>query len=207
MKKMRIASVLTAVVLFATTVPADNRDLSPSTDRLEVTTEREPINTIDPLYRAYMTVGSEKFSFFVPAKFRLGGDTLHGRLTVSSFESDVNITLVFLDHLAGGRELSKDFCHEILAERYPNGKIVEEFTRPILGRGAITFDVEWKTADGLLQKARASFVPTVAGTMELTVSGGMKKFTASVQSFNEVAGSLEAAVNGKLKVSHYLNVN
>ena len=88
----------------------------------------------------------------------------------------------------------------MLSERHPGGKFVNEFTRPAVGHSASVFDTEWKAATGPDMKTRALYVPTTAGVLELTLTTSAKNFPAQLANLNELLGSLDARVNGKLVV-------
>ena len=64
----------------------------PSDEPLGVTVEREPVNTVEQNFRAYLTVGNDKFTFLLPEKFGPGGDAAHGRLQLESLEGNTVIT-------------------------------------------------------------------------------------------------------------------
>ncbi len=168
-----------------------------------VSVEREPIKTIEPILRVHVAVGTDKFTFLVPEKFRLTSDAAQGKIQLASLQENTLITFSFLDPVAGGTsQLNPGAYRELLSNHYPKGKFVNEFTRPAAGRNGTVFDLDWQGTGGLAQSTRAIFVPTVVGVLELTVTSGAKHFKAAQNALNTVLGSLEFSVNGKLAVQH-----
>jgi hypothetical protein len=195
----RLTTTLCVILLVLAQARAG--DSSPPVQPVTASVQREPINTVVPVYSALITVGPDKFTFFLPENFRMGGDTAQGKLKVTSLEGDTLITLTFVGPApTDSTELKPDAYREILAQRYPSGKFAPEFSRPVLGRKAVGFDVEWKGAGGMVQTTRTVYVTTVAGVLELSVTSATKKFHDAQQNFNQVLGSLRASVDGKLAV-------
>ena len=179
------------------------RDAHGVTEPFTVSVEREPIKTIEPILRAYVTVGTDKFTFLVPEKFRLTSEVAQEKIQLASLEKDTLITLSFLGPgPAEATELKPGPYRELLSSRYPNGKFVNEFTRPAGGRMGTVFDLDWKSAGGLAQSTRAMYVPTVAGMLEITATSSAKNFPAAQSTLNGVLSSLNFSVNGKLVVQH-----
>jgi hypothetical protein len=174
---------------------------------IKTSVEREPINTIEPIYRAYVDVGQDKFTFLIPETFRMGGDAALGKIQLTSTERGTFISLTFLGSTSGETGIAADAYREMLAKRYPSGKFVREFSRPVLSKSGTGFDVEWKGASGLAQTTRTVYVPTVAGVMELTVTTSTKNFPAARSAFNSLLMTLSASVNGKLQVMRLDNTN
>jgi hypothetical protein len=172
------------------------------------TVQREPVNTTVPIFRAYLNAGPDKFSFLIPENFRMGGETAPGTLKLTSLTGDTLITLSFLDPaFKEATEIKADACRESLAGRYPAGKFGAEFSRPVLGRKAVCYDVEWKSPAGQAQITRTIYVPTVAGVIELTATAGTKKFRDAENNFNEILASFTAAKDGKLVIHRIAEMN
>ena len=173
-----------------------------------VKVEREPVNTAEPIYRAYVTVGEERFTFLIPEKYQTGGDSAHGRLTLINVNTGSLITFNFLDSTPGESPTpSPDAYREMLAGRYPGAKFTREFKRAALGRTGHVFEIEWKGQGDLAQKTRALYVPTSAGILELTATSGIKNFRATQALFDDFVGSITPGVNGSLAVHRLQGVN
>lgn len=180
---------------------ARGEDASTRVQPVAASVQREPINTVVPIFRAFVNVGTDKFTFLIPETFRMGGDASLGKLTLSSVESDTLITLNFMGPPTGdGKDATISTWREMLAKRYAEGRFGQQFSRPVVGHSATGVDVEWKGPAGLAQTTRAIFVPTAAGPLELTVTAGTKKFHEAQITFSEFLGSLTASVDGKLTI-------
>jgi hypothetical protein len=201
----RLTLALCSVSLLAGPLRAG--DASTALEPMTVSVQAEPVKTVETIYRAYVAVGQEKFAFLVPEQFRTGGDPAQGKLQLTSLAGDSLITFSFIgpvptDETDSGRERYRN----LLANRYPNGKILTEFNRPALGRDGLGFDMEWKSPTGLVQKTRAVYIPTVAGMLEVTLTTGVKNFAAVQPKLNQMLGSLVSNEGGKLTVHHIASV-
>jgi len=202
----RLLFVLCSISFLA--APLRAGDAETALQPMAVSVQAEPVKTLETIYRAYVTVGQEKFAFLIPEKFHTGGDPAQGKLQLTSLTGDTMISFSFIgpaptEATDGGRERYR----ELLSSRYAQGKILSEFTRPALGRNGLGFDVEWKSPAGLLQKTRAVYIPTAAGMLEVTLTTGTRNFTAMQESLNLTLGSLQSSVGGKLTVHHIASAN
>jgi hypothetical protein len=193
----RLTSAICLLTLFALT--ARGGDIAVSPDPFAVSVQREPISTQEPMFRAFLTSGESKFTFVIPEKYGASGDPSHGRLQLKTLQGDGNITLAFVGTAASERQvLPSGPYREFLLERYPNGKIVKEFTRPVANGAGTIFDVEWRSANGFAQKTRAVYFPTSAGVIELTATAGARKFKDAQAALTSILGTFTASVNGQL---------
>jgi hypothetical protein len=201
----RFALTLCLITSLAGTVQAN---LVPDTEPLTVTIQREPVDTVEPIYRAYMSVRNDKFAFLVPDNFRLAGDPAHGRFQLENTAAGSLITFTFL-HSPGSdsAETGRAVYKEMLASRYVNGKFLGEFTRPAGGNTGLGFEVQWASAAGLVQSTRAVYLPTVAGLLEVTITTSVKDAKTGEANLDEVLRSFAASINGKLIVHHVAAAN
>jgi hypothetical protein len=203
---MRIAIALCGLSLFAGMLRA--ADLSGPAEPLSTAIEKEPVDLIPPLYRAYVNCQTEKFTFLLPGNFRLAGDQDHGRLELVNVQNNCVISFAIFHPIeADSGEGLKGVYRQWLASRYTNGTISQEFSRPVLGRNALMFDIEWKGAGGLVQKTRAAYVHTTSGLLEAIVTSGPKDSATAQSSLNDVLASLCESVDGKLQIHRIANVN
>jgi hypothetical protein len=182
--------------------------LVPSKEPISASVQRESVDTIEPFYRAYVTAGTEKFAFLMPANFRLAGDPAHGKLQIENQEAGSFISLTFLrssdDEPA---ETGKAAYKELLARRYTKARFLDEFSQAAGGHNGQGFDVQWTAPSGLIQRTKALFVPTGAGLMEMTVTTGITNAQVGQDSFDAIFRSFAASVNGQLTVHHMARVN
>jgi hypothetical protein len=183
-------------------------DSTTAAEPMTLSVEAEPVKTVETIYRAYVTVGQEKFAFLIPEKFRTGGEPAQGKLQLTSLAGDTLITFSFIGAVqADESDAGRARYRELLSNRYVSGKIVSEFSRPVLGRNSLGYDLEWKGPAGFVQETRAVYVPTVAGMLEVTMTTSAKNFTAMQSGLNLLLGSLVSNEHGKLTVHHIANAN
>jgi hypothetical protein len=175
---------------------------------LQVSLEREPVAYTDPYYRAYVTVGTNKFSFLIPTGFRFQTDAGSGK--VAFCNRDGSISLSFAIHASQSEvegELSADYYRELVAGDHPLAKINAEFARSAAGRKGPGYDVQWKVSDDLYQGKRIVFIPSAVGVLEFTASGSLANATKVQSDLDFVLTTFAASKDGKLKVTHLGNVN
>src|SRR5579883_248151 len=125
---------------------------APATDSfqpLETSVQREAVNTVAPIYRAFVDAGGDnKFTFLVPEGFRLAGDPARGKLEINNAEKGYFITF----HISGTSGTGGESHQDALERRFPKSKITPESVMPVLGRNCQAFKVEWKSAGELDQR-------------------------------------------------------
>jgi hypothetical protein len=196
--------LITAICLLTLLAGASfSETLTVSTDPFSVNVQREPINTQDPMFRAFVTVGDNKFTFIIPEQFGTGGDPAHGSFQLKTLQGDSHVSFAFVNPESSSTDgFSQEAYRQTLMERYPNGKIVKEFSRPVGGHKGSGFDVNWTSANGIAMTTRAVYFPTSAGTVEMTITSGTKKFKDARLALNSILTTFAASVNGKLTVAH-----
>ncbi len=203
---LRLTIALGLMSLLAGSLQAGS--LIPSTEPLSTSVQKEPVDTIVPIYRAYVTADTGKFAFLLPEQFRLGGDPAHGKVQMENAAIGSQITFTLLrsaDDTAP--DTGRDAYRERLAARYPQGKFLGEFEQSAIGRKGLGFDVQWKSETGLVQQTRAFYVPTVAGLLELTVTTSTNNSKIGVANLKDLLNSLQGSVDGELKVNHFAKTN
>jgi hypothetical protein len=67
-----------------------------SDEPMGIAVQKEPVDTLDPIYRAFVTVGTNKFTFIIPQSYRSGGDPEHGRFQLKTIGGNSLITINFI---------------------------------------------------------------------------------------------------------------
>jgi hypothetical protein len=196
-----LSSILIFIALFVFTALHTRADDS-SFKSLEVSVQREPINCVVPVFRAFVNVGSQKFTLLIPEDFHTGGDPAHGRFEMANTEGNCIVTFSIMGPTDSA--IDTDAYREMLKLRYPGAKILGEFAGSAgSGENGPGFDIQWKGAAGLLQKTRVAFLSTPAGVVQVVATSGANKFGLAISSFNEVISSLRCSdKDGKLIVYH-----
>ncbi len=180
---------LTAAVVKA----ADSAGTTP----MYVTLEREPVNFIEPRYRAYVSAESNRFAFRVPAGYRISGDPASGTLTLASRLGNGSITFaIYGPAPADGAKLMPETFRESLTNDYSNAVIAEEFWRDNAGGGGPGFELQWKAVGSLVECKRIIFVSSPAGVLRFTVTGGRADFPKLRGDLDSIILSLQTTVNG-----------
>jgi hypothetical protein len=199
MRSLIIIALATASLLAA---PVQTLAESSVTE-LKAKIEREPVNTIEPIYRAYLESPSQKFTFLVPGRYRPSASAQDGGFQMRNMKDSSVIAFSLLTEApAGISDSARDAYREILSTRYVNGKFIKESTDDAAGHKVPVFDVQWIGQHGLSETTRAMFIPTEAGVLELTVTAATTNFPDAKSNLSEVSGTLTASVNGKLVVHH-----
>src|ERR1035438_605296 len=102
---------------------------------------------------AYVTFGTNKFGFVMPAGFRL---ETQDRQKVTLVSADLNCLLTFrmLEPIPGGDgELDPAYYCQLLLSGHPGGKIVDEFSLAAVSRRGPAFDLRWNAAGTVDRKS------------------------------------------------------
>src|SRR5579885_3164271 len=98
-----------ALALGALSLSADfsrAADYSGPAKPLTTAVQKEPVDTLVPIYRAFVNAGPDKFTFLLPEGFRLGGDPGHGRLQLVNAKIDCCINFNLLSVARAGSQES-----------------------------------------------------------------------------------------------------
>lgn len=152
---------------------------------------------------AYVTFGTNRFSFIVPDGYRVdssnpeklvvvneGYDCFIGFRVVSSMPPDT-------------RELKADTCRELLLSRYPGAQITEEYIRTVANHSGPAFDFQWRNASGTMQAGRVIFVPMTAGIVEFSLITREDIISVGRQFFHALVRTFRTDESGKLEVVHF----
>src|SRR5580692_3580331 len=173
----KIIISLCSFALFAGVMNADEN--AGSWEPLQVSVQREPIDTAVPIMSAIVSIHSEKLTFMIPENFRLGGDPAHGRLQMENLDANLLITFTILGPVpTDSPTLDAGAYRAMFSGRHPGGKIVDEFQgRAGCGQTGPGFDLEWNGVGGIAERTRAVYLPTVAGVLEMTITSGAQNFS------------------------------
>lgn len=149
-----------------------------------------------------ITTTAHQFSFLPPRGWRVQSAASERRIRLIQPESDSLITIDFADESAqDALLLSAEALRKEFLTRYPNGKMVEEFSASVLGRTGSAFEVEWWTTPGGRQLTRAVFVPFLRGRLEFSLTAPADMARRSYQGFNQLLLSFRSApLNAKLEI-------
>jgi hypothetical protein len=151
--------------------------------------------------RVYVTAGTNKFAFQLPEGFRLETADPQ-KITLVSADYNSLLTWRILGPVPSGNPgLSSASCRELLMERHPGGKIMEEFTLASLGRRGPAFDFRWSAKGGGPRDERIVFIPALAGVLEFSLVSSPERFKAAQSELGLLLLSFRASdAKGKLVV-------
>ena len=168
---------------------------------IEARLVREKVETIEPTLRAFVTSGSNQFSFLVPHGYRFQGDPASGRLTLINREGNRSITFCIIGAPPPGTyEAMAEASRNLLLSRHPSAKILQQFVHHAAGATGPGFDLEWKAFGETFQRQRVVLLPTPAGLLELTATSSREGFPDNQASLNLLFSTLSYSTNGRLKV-------
>ncbi len=150
---------------------------------------------------AYVSFGTNKFGFVMPAGFRL--ETKDDQ-KVTLVSPDVSCLLSFrvLESLPPGTtELDPANYRDLLLSRHPGGKILEEFSQAAVSRRGPVFDLRWNAAGTVPRRERVLLIPSDAGVLEFSLVSSLESFEAGRQGFNSLLMTFRAAdADGRLNM-------
>ena len=173
---------------------------------ITVRQEREVVPGMDPIYRIYVTAGTNRFALLTPNGFRASADPQAGVVTLSHAAGGCNLRFQLGGPMpADAKELKAEMLREPLLARYPGARVLDEFTVTAAGHSGPAFDLNWPAPSGLPLFIRAAFVPSDAGILEFTMTTSPAKARESHPVFNAFLLTFRASQGGKLEVTPLSN--
>ncbi len=152
-----------------------------------------------PADYAYVTFGTNKFGFVMPAGFRLETKDAQ-KVTLVSADYSCLLTFQVLEPLSPGvTELDPAPYRSLVLDRRRGGKILEEFSLAAVGQRGPAFDLRWNAPGPVLRCERVLFIPSNAGVLEFGLVSSLEKFEMGRQAFNFLSRTFRATgVDGRL---------
>ena len=198
-----VRSLATAICsLGILTGAAYSQSASEPSSAFKVTLDQLPLHCTPPLFRAYVTTETGKFTFLMPAGFRIKGDASGRRLKLSNLEGNCQFTIAILDSApCDSQPLNADAYRDVVQARHPGGKIIEQLCPGAAGRIGVGFDMQWETTNGFAQCTRTVFIPSAIGLLEFSVVSNPKNFPTLRSQLNRLMISFQSSTpDGKLVV-------
>jgi hypothetical protein len=196
-----LALIVCSLATFTASGRAQNLESTPVP--LQASMVKEPVETIEPSFRAYVSSGSNQFAFLVPHGFRFQGDPASGRVTLANSEGNRSITFSILGpRTAEKGEAMAETYKNLVLNRHPSSTIVRQFFRNAAGSIGPAFDVQWKAFGDTYQCQRAVLLSTPAGLLEITATSSRADFSNNQANLDLLLATLQFANEGKIKVIH-----
>jgi CheY-like chemotaxis protein len=138
------------------------------------------------------------FTFAPPPGWRLQVERSAKLIKLSPADSKAQMELC----LAGVNPaltpaVSPDALQKQVLKRFPEAKVVEQFTCSSAGYSGLAFDLTWKAATNVPLMARFASVPCPGGTLEFCLTTSPQEFPNYVPFFGAFLSSLSRASNPK----------
>jgi hypothetical protein len=169
---------------------------------LSVTIQKEDLHFAEDFYRALVTMGTNKFAFFLPEEFRLDNNPLEGSIKLINREGNCRIVFSIVGPVPESGVLDVDAYQTLVLEQHPGAKIIQGFGRGVDGRNGPGFDMQWRGPGSTMQTARALFVPSPFGVLKFLAISTPGNEKLMQDSFGRVIGSFWISKDGKFEVLH-----
>ena len=198
-KRSTISFGMGLVVLLALISTA--RANETNTAAFQLATYKEPLLGRDPVTRASLTCGNKRFTFLVPNGYRVdASDPEKVVLTSGDFHS--YITLRAANLTCGDKTPQETECRAKLLEKYPEAKIMEEFTSAAGSFTGPGFDLRSKSKGGATTAARVAYIPGLSGALEFSLITSPEQFGNSLSQLHSVMLTFRASeVGGQIEVA------
>ena len=186
--------------LFARAVCAeDGKESEPAGTNqpaFSVDVRRNIEGTYVPYRYAFVTCGSEKYTFLVPESYRV--DTSDpAKVKLASADFSGMITLGLARDVVPGTKMDAEALQVRVLASYPEATINSQQTTCANGQAVPTLDYSWKSHTGVIRKSRTTYVPVAGGLMEFTLSASPDKFESGLAELNLVLMTFRTSSTGK----------
>ncbi|HYG35466.1 MAG TPA: hypothetical protein VEC99_11810 [Clostridia bacterium] len=173
--------------------------------KLEVRHEAGPGDS--SLERVYLTMGTNRFAFLIPAGYRLQASEQHSVQLIKADYSCMLAVRALGNSTPDGKPLDSNSSRAMVLQQYPRAKILDHSTASVCERVGQSYDIEWITPGKLVRRARIVLVQTDCGIMELSVGSNPERFESAQRGFRTLLLTLVAGDSrGKLNVAPISNL-
>jgi hypothetical protein len=198
-----IAAVVSALLLPAGVAPAGDSPGQQETVQprmLEAAIQNGEIVGWEQVRRVFVTCGTNEFVFVAPYGLRI--DANPAMVTVVSADSTYFLTFRILRAADADPNLENlDSYRELVFNRFPGAKVVEEYSKSAAGRNGPAFELRVKIASGVERAVWVALIPSAAGVLEFTLNADLSKSTDAKQAFNSGLRTFRSNENGKLEIT------
>ncbi len=184
--------------------PADKAPAKPPPLQAQVRTDCEAGSV--PARRAFVTAGTNRFAFSVPEGFRLEASNPE---LVSLVSADYHSLLTFrvaAPCAPAAQQPQAAAWRQTVLDQHPKAAILAEFTLSAANRSGPAFDAAWSTAGSLPRCQRVAFIPSMVGTLELSLVCTPEAFEKGRYDLNLLLLTFRASdAQGKLDLPRFSN--
>jgi hypothetical protein len=153
-----------------------------------------------PVQRAYLTSGTNKFAFLVPADFRVDA-SFPNKVVLNSPDYGCFISVRFI--AAGPPETGavpiESWRNQALSE-FPNATLSNQFSINAANHSGPAYELQWTNPGGTDESACAAFVPFAAGVLEFSLLTHSNKYPDGKYFFHSLLLSLQCNESGKFEI-------
>lgn len=176
----------------------------------QLTTTRHELEGIGHYFRAVARAGTNQFAFIVPKGYFLRVDEAGRQLRAVERDDKCAITVRLIETPTNTVDkatasLKPEAFRELLLQRHPTAKIIEELSLTAGGQAGPGFDFVWRNATGFSLQSRIAFIPVPAGLVEfhlITSAADKEEFTYAL---NSLMLTFRFSVDGKLELPEMSN--
>ncbi len=162
----------------------------------------ENVPNLETYYRAYIDSKAAKFSFILPRTYRTDSLTSADMQLVNENYNRFLSFRILGPLSADAKKLDATDFRELLLDRHPGAKILEEFSLHAASHTGPAFDLEWAEANGVVRRSRVAFIPSAAGVLEFSLVCGVEQFSQAKNDLNSMMLTFRTGdSNGHLEIS------
>jgi hypothetical protein len=176
----------------------------------QLTTTRHELEGIGHYFRAVARAGTNQFAFIVPKGYFMRVDEANRQLRAVEREDKCAITVRLMATPTNAVDkatasLKPEAFRELLLQRHPTARIIEELTLTAGGQAGPGFDFVWRNDTGFSLQSRIAFIPTPAGLVEFHLITGAADKEEFTYALNSLMLTFRFTVDGKLELPEMSN--
>jgi hypothetical protein len=165
----------------------------------DIATKQELVPGLPPATRIYVTNGIETCALLTPNGYQLDG-TIQNWVQLVNEKYDCFMTFRIIKASPEKKSQLDTYYRVLLSDRYPDVKILGEFSQEAGGLSGKAFDLEWRGHANVTRASRVVFVPSPTGIFEFSLVCDPDKFQQVQNDFHCLLLTFRVGENGKLKI-------
>jgi hypothetical protein len=194
------------ILLFAALLSVVFRGSAAEIESSAPATTNQPAMSVDvranvegsfmPYRYAFITVGSAKYTFLVPDRYRVdASDPRKVKLISPDCSCFIVVGISNEESVAGPK--TAETLREHVREHYLNAEFLGDQVVCANGRCVPGVDFNWKADKEIARSTRTAFFPTATGNLEFTLTTSPENFQAGLNELNLVMLTFRTGVDGR----------
>ncbi|MEW6305448.1 MAG: hypothetical protein AB1705_18380 [Verrucomicrobiota bacterium] len=173
--------------------------------KFQVTTAKDTSPTGGEINRGIIVARKHQFSFVLPPAFLAQTEASQQKLMLVSRDKEGFISAHIHETDSPAPELKPEALRSHVLEKFPNGRIVDEFAANLESLSGPAFAVQWRSPSGLVLMAIVARVPYQGGYLEFNVSAPVQRAEEFRNAWFSLLLSFRTSrVGEKLEVQQFL---